>query len=207
MTLLQDYLSLTKQYKDQYGENTIVLMQVGAFFEVYAIFNKEENTITGSSITDFSKICDLNIAEKKMYVDENNVIMAGFSHYMIDKYLKKLQDAGFTIVIYTQDEHNKTNRSLAGIYSPGTFFSTDSSNITNNTTCIWIDVMDTSKLSISKIFFFSFINYPTVPSNFKDNNLSASLENSIGNFVKTSLQNPLISKLIACSILIPLCIK
>jgi DNA mismatch repair protein MutS len=144
MTLLQDYLSLTKQYKEQYGENTIVLMQVGAFFEVYAISNKEEGIITGSSITDFAKICDLNIAEKKMCVDDNNVIMAGFSHYMIDKYLKKLQDVGFTTVIYTQDENNKTNRSLAGIYSPGTFFSTESSNITNNTTCIWIDVINSS---------------------------------------------------------------
>jgi len=145
MTLIQEYLSLTNQYKEQYGENTIVLMQVGAFFEVYAIYNKEDNTIVGSSITDFSKICDLNIAEKKMCVDDNNVIMAGFSHYMIDKYLKKLQDAGFTIVLYTQDENNKTNRSLAGIYSPGTYFSTESTNITNNTTCIWINVLDCSK--------------------------------------------------------------
>ena len=149
MTLLQEYLSLTRQYKEQYGENTIVLMQVGAFFEVYAILNKEDNNITGSSITDFSKICDLNIAEKKMFVDDNNVIMAGFSHYMIDKYLKKLQDAGFTTIIYTQDENKKT-RSLAGIYSPGTFFSTESSNITNNTTCIWVDVIDNSGSIIYK---------------------------------------------------------
>jgi len=146
MSLLQEYLSLTKQYKEQYGENTIVLMQVGAFFEVYAISNKEDETITGSSIIDFSKICDLNIAEKKMCVEDNNVIMAGFSHYMIDKYLKKLKEAGFTAVIYTQDENNKTNRSLAGIYSPGTFFSTDPSSINNNTTCIWIEVIDNSTI-------------------------------------------------------------
>jgi len=161
MTLLQEYLSLTKQYKEQYGENTIVLMQVGAFFEVYAISNKEENTITGSSITDFTKICDLNIAEKKMCVEDSNVIMAGFSHYMIDKYLKKLQDAGFTTVIYTQDENNKTNRSLAGIYSPGTFFSTESSNITNNTTCIWIDVINPtiySKKNNKKMIFVGISN-------------------------------------------------
>jgi len=142
MSLLQEYLYLTKQYKEQYGENTIVLMQVGAFFEVYAICNKEDNSITGSSIIEFSKICELNIADKKMCVDDSNVIMAGFSHYMIDKYLKKLKEAGFTAVVYTQDENNKTNRSLAGIYSPGTFFSTESSNINNNTTCIWIEIIN-----------------------------------------------------------------
>jgi DNA mismatch repair protein MutS len=158
MTLIQEYLSLTRQYKEQYGENTIVLMQVGAFFEVYAILNKEDNNIIGSSITDFSKICDLNIAEKKMCVDENNVIMAGFSHYMIDKYLKKLQEAGFTTIVYTQDENKKTIRNLAGIYSPGTFFSTETSNITNNTTCIWIEVIDNStiykKMSSNKKMIF-----------------------------------------------------
>ena len=160
MSLLQEYLSLTKQYKEQYGENTIVLMQVGAFFEVYAICNKEDNSITGSSIIEFSKICELNIADKKMCVDDSNVIMAGFSHYMIDKYLKKLKEAGFTAVVYTQDENNKTNRSLAGIYSPGTFFSTESSNINNNTTCIWIEIINNtiSKKINKKMIFVGISN-------------------------------------------------
>ena len=46
-----------------------------------------------------------------------------------------------------------------------------------------------------------------LPSNFKDNNFPASAANSIGNIVKTSLQNPLTKRLIAFSTLIPRCIK
>ena len=141
MALIKDYFEKTQKYIDEYGENTIVLMQVGAFFEVYGLQNKTNGNITGSQISAFSSICDLNIADKKTCVGKENVIMAGFSHYMIDKYLKKLQEAGFTIIVFTQDEQAKnTTRSLAGIYSPGTYFSLDSNTtrITNNISCIWI---------------------------------------------------------------------
>ena len=40
MILIQDYLEKTKYYKNKYGKNTIVLMQVGAFYEVYALKNQ-----------------------------------------------------------------------------------------------------------------------------------------------------------------------
>lgn len=145
MALLKEYLELTKKYLREYGEKTVVLMQVGAFFEVYGLQDKTTGNVFGSKITEFSIICDLNIADKKICVGADSVIMAGFSHYMIDKYVKKLQDHGYTIVVYTQDEQNKnTTRSLSGIYSPGTYFDpVSSAQITNNTTCIWINTVDT----------------------------------------------------------------
>ena len=151
MALVKEYFELTKKYQSEYGESTIVLMQVGAFFEVYGLENKETGVRKGSCITDFSRICDLNIADKKICVGKEGVLMAGFSHYMIDKYIKKLQIAGYTIVVYTQDEQAKnTSRSLANIYSPGTYFSCESSNevrVTNNTTCIWVWVTNSGKKS------------------------------------------------------------
>ena len=33
MTIIQDYLSLTEKYKQEYSEKTLLLMQVGSFFE------------------------------------------------------------------------------------------------------------------------------------------------------------------------------
>ena len=57
MTLVQDYLDLTKQYTSKYGVKTLLLMQVGAFFEVYALRDKMGH-ITGSQIEEFSRICD-----------------------------------------------------------------------------------------------------------------------------------------------------
>lgn len=143
MALIKEYFELTKRYQDEYGENTILLMQVGSFFEVYGKNNKNTNTITGSKINDFSQICELNVVEKNVCVGTDDILMAGFKDIMIEKYLRKIQDAGFTAVVYSQDEAVKnTTRSCSGIFSPGTYFSNESQNLTNNITCIWIDLIE-----------------------------------------------------------------
>jgi DNA mismatch repair protein MutS len=143
MALIKEYFELTKKYQDEYGENTVLLMQVGSFFEVYAKNNKKTNTITGSQINAFSQICELNVVEKNVCVGTDDILMAGFKDIMIEKYIKKIQDAGFTAVVYTQDEAAKnTTRSCAGIFSPGTYFSNESQNLTNNITCIWVDLIE-----------------------------------------------------------------
>ena len=147
MSLITEYFELTKKYQDEYGENTILLMQVGAFFEVYGIYDKENDVIISSKISEFSQICELNVVDKNTCVGKNNVMMAGFKDFMIEKYLKKIQDAGFTAVVYTQDENMKnTSRSLAGIFSPGTYFQTESQNLTNSITCIWVNLVENKVL-------------------------------------------------------------
>jgi DNA mismatch repair protein MutS len=147
MSLITEYFELTKRYQDEYGDNTILLMQVGAFFEVYGIYDKDNDIIISSKITEFSQICELNIVDKNTCVGKNNVMMAGFKDFMIEKYLKKIQDAGFTVVVYTQDENIKnTSRSLAGIFSPGTYFQTDTQRLTNSISCIWINLIENKVL-------------------------------------------------------------
>jgi DNA mismatch repair protein MutS len=141
MSLIKDYFDKTKYYTEEYGNNTIILMQVGAFFEVYGL--KNENNIYGSAILHFSKICDLNVVDKKVCVGENAVVMAGFKEMFLEKYIKKLQEAGYTSAVFTQDEQcANTTRSLLGIFSPGTFFSCDNEIINNNSCCIWINQIE-----------------------------------------------------------------
>jgi DNA mismatch repair protein MutS len=119
-------------------------MQVGSFFEVYSIYSKKTLSHMGSKIEDFSQICDLHIVEKSgVFINNDQVMMAGFKDIQIEKYIKKIQEAGFTAVVYVQDEAAKnTTRSLAGIFSPGTYFHTDSQNLTNSITCIWIELVE-----------------------------------------------------------------
>ena len=47
--IVDEYLELTKKYKNEYGDKTLVLMQVGSFFEAYGI-KDNENKIIGSDI-------------------------------------------------------------------------------------------------------------------------------------------------------------
>ena len=153
MALIKEYFELTQQYLAKYGENTILLMQVGSFFEVYALLDKSTCVISGSKIEEFSRICDLNIAEKNSSIGKDAVLMAGFKDIGIDKYVKKIQEAGFTSVVYTQEETDisgKFIRKCAGIFSPGTFFNNDNTVLTNNTTCIWIEIINASSSILKK---------------------------------------------------------
>jgi DNA mismatch repair protein MutS len=150
MALIKEYFTLTEKYTAEYGPNTVVLLQVGAFFEVYgqlsSIIDDNRPVICiGSRIDDFCVICELAKANKTA-----GIVMAGFRDYGLDKYLKKLQDAGFTAVVYVQDGiKTPPTRILQGVYSPGTYFSTDcvgvggggvsGGNLSNNIACIWMD--------------------------------------------------------------------
>ena len=164
MSLIKEYLELTKKYLDEYGDLTIVLMQNGAFFEVYGLKDKNDN-IYGCKLTDFSKICDLNIVDKKvpggdMTIDGEQVINAGFKTHLIEKYIKKLQDNGYTIIVYEEegeDPVKKTKiRNQTGIYSPGTYFYPDPEpeQITNNICCLWIETKKGSLKTMSKNYIY-----------------------------------------------------
>jgi len=143
MSLIKDYFEKTNKYYKEYGTKTIVLMQVGAFFEVYGLKNTNDQSIYGSEILHFSRICDLNVVDKKVCVGTQSVLMAGFKDMFLEKYIKKMQDAGYTCVVFVQDEQApNTTRSLAGIFSPGTYFSCDSEIINNHTCCIWVQKTD-----------------------------------------------------------------
>ena len=152
MSFIREYFTLTKQYTAEYGQNMILLMQCGAFFEVYGLKDKADN-IYGSNIRDFSRICDLNVVDKKVCVGEDNVVLSGFKDHLIDKYIKKLQDTGYTVVVYAQNDeiqNGQISRSLLGIFSPGTYFSVDPETITNKTCCIWIQTRKRGLYSLLK---------------------------------------------------------
>lgn len=160
MALVKEYLDITKKYKALYGERTLLLMQVGSFYECYAI-KKAKNVYEGSNILEFTQINDMIIANKNTYIDDNEVVMAGFCLAQKDKYVKKMITHGYTIVVYNQDGDTKnTTRSLDCIYSPGTFFDNndyyslnnedfnENNNLSNNTICIWIHYSKLNKPNI-----------------------------------------------------------
>ena len=143
-SIYAEYISLTNKYKEQYGKNCIVLLQVGAFFEVYGFRCSESGDILESEICEFARICNLNISEKKATYDDKQVLMAGFRDYTLDKYLEKITSAGFTAVIYVQEKNGSTiTRVFDSVHSPGTYISFDTENqdkITNNIACIWLNI-------------------------------------------------------------------
>ena len=152
MTIIDEYLSLTKKYKLEYSDKTLLLMQVGSFFECYAILDPRNNTYQGSNIQEFSDINDLVISKKNVLHNGNPVVMAGFGITQLEKYVRRMQENNYTIVVHTQDSNTKnTTRSLSCIYSPGTYFSNDSNELSNVTSCIWIHYSASNKLINEKL--------------------------------------------------------
>ena len=146
--IYSEYFKYTREHQKNYGEKTIVLMQVGSFLEVYGVRSQETNEIIESKIKEFAELCQFNIAEKKNgFGNKGQIIMAGFMVYLLDKYLPKILEGGFTVAVYLQEKDKRFsngvqyNRVLHKIYSPGTFLSCDSDSspqITNNIMCIWL---------------------------------------------------------------------
>ena len=162
MTIHEDYFNYTLKWKREYGEKTIVFIQVGSFYEVYAL--KDENgKIYGSNIVEYSKINDLVIAKKHITVrgpikdvvsvkKGYQLVMAGFGLTQVDKYLARMQEHGYTIVIYNQDIQGKnTTRSMSEIISPGTYFAQNTMNPSNHTMCIWLERSRATKMLPSQI--------------------------------------------------------
>jgi DNA mismatch repair protein MutS len=145
-TIYGEYFKLTRENQQKYGKNTIVLMQVGSFLEIYGV-KTPGGDIVDSLIREFAELCQFNIAEKKNgFGERGQIVMAGFMVYLLDKYLPRMLDGGYTIVVYLQEkakDGKSFNRVLNRVYSPGTFVScdTDSSpQITNNIMCIWFHI-------------------------------------------------------------------
>ena len=142
ISIYAEYIQLTKNYQKKYGENTIVLLQVGAFFEVYGFRCSKTGELRESKIEEFCQMCNLNMSEKKIVFENRQVIMAGFRDYSLDKYLQKITDYGYTAVVYVQDKSGKNVvRVLDAVHSPGTYVSYDTEalpQMSNNVMCVWL---------------------------------------------------------------------
>ena len=143
MGIYDDYFKNTIELEKTYGKHkTIVLMQVGDFYEVYGLKNKETNEIHGSNIMEFSKALDMQVTPKNDFHNNNIILMSGFPVDKRDHHSLRLYNAGFTIAIYDQEkdsEGNVTGRPLSEKISLGTFFYSENEKITNNCSCVWID--------------------------------------------------------------------
>ena len=97
--IVDDYIAHCAKYTEQYGPATVVLMQVGDFFELYA------TEAEGAAIHAVCDLCNLQVSRKNksvVAVSRSNPQMAGFPLYSLGKYTQILLSASYTIVIVRQ---------------------------------------------------------------------------------------------------------
>ncbi len=133
MSLYDEYEQYVLKYKNEYGDNTIVLYRCGGFYEIYSI---------NDGLINMKYICDLlNIQMSRrnkaiLEVNRSNTIMAGFPAHALTKFINILVADNFTVVIVDQiTDPPKPKRGVTSIISPGTDLNVSSFD-TNNLMCI-----------------------------------------------------------------------
>jgi DNA mismatch repair protein MutS len=98
--LFDDYTRIDADHRKKYGPKTLVLMEVGSFYELYSDGDKVLPCIR--------EVCDLlNIVLTRknkgiVEVSRTNPMMAGFPSLALSKYVPVLLEASFTIVMVEQ---------------------------------------------------------------------------------------------------------
>ena len=120
-TLVDWYISLQNTYIAKYGPKTLIMMEVGSFYECYAV--------TDSQLTHLNEACQImsirvtrkNNKSGTETVDSGNPYMAGVTSIAFDKYMNMLLPVGYNIVRVDQvTPPPMPKREVVRVYSPGT---------------------------------------------------------------------------------------
>ena len=120
--ILKEYLKYHNENIKKYGKNTVVLMQVGGFYEIYAVIN--EKIHEGADIYHLADILGIQVARRNKNIPEidfNNFLMAGWNTFALPKFQKILLNHNYTIILVNQiTEPPNVERQITDIMSPGT---------------------------------------------------------------------------------------
>lgn len=122
--LIDEYFDYHDKYQRQYGKQTLVLMQVGSFFEAYQTLDQ------GYDLSKISSLLNVIMSRKNKSIttiDKKNPYMLGFPVPVITKYMKVLMEHGYTVILIEQTTSPPNpRREITGVYSPATFIEPDS---------------------------------------------------------------------------------
>lgn len=162
--VMKEYFRLQREHFLSNGPRIFLLMQIGAFYEIYAIrlsvgggsgCIREDIYNPESLMGEFLELTDYKKMEKGQMFEGKEIVGAGFRDYQLDEILASLTQSGYTVVYYNQKATKKDGvqeRELGGIVSPGTYVSGIEGEMgmglggkmigktTNHIMCIWLDI-------------------------------------------------------------------
>ena len=133
--IFKEYCSYLSKHQELYGEKTVVLMQVGAFYEIYAMINDEQQLGEVNIYPLCQTILNIAVAHKT-----SEMLMAGFQMPFATKFIKLLIDKGYTVVLVHQtSEPPNVVREVTDIISPGTYIESYNQDTSNYMMSIYIE--------------------------------------------------------------------
>ena len=139
--ILKEYLKYHNENVKKYGENTVVLMQVGSFYEIYSVQNDTINV--GADIYKLADILGIQVVRRNKSIPEinyDNFLMSGWNMYATEKFQKILLNDNYTIVFVDQvSEPPNPERKITNIISPGTMIENYNNNDNNNLISVYVN--------------------------------------------------------------------
>lgn len=134
-SIVKEYIQYHEKYVEQFGkERTLVLMQVGKFYEAYGT-----NTV-GPDLFKLEDITDAAVARKGMDVSLKYPYMWGFPTSSSPKYMTLLIDSGYHLIVFDQIKDGCCiRRELTGIFSPATYIESINKSSSNFIVNIVVD--------------------------------------------------------------------
>jgi DNA mismatch repair protein MutS len=122
--LTQTYFDLQRYFEEKYGDDTVVFMEIGTFYEVYEVSNDEEQIGKAKEI---AELLNIQLTKKNKNILENsdkNPLLAGVPAVSFERYLNRLiQEQKYTVIVVKQKGNPpKISRYISQIVSPGTNF-------------------------------------------------------------------------------------
>lgn len=136
--VLDDYFDVFDHYQEKYGPKTVLLYQIGNFYEAYGYTSPNRTVEQNDFVKDYAYILGLKLTHKKMTYKSYPLHMAGFTFkpWILEKHKEILLQMDYTVVVYIESTDDsgssqRKKRVLEGVYSPGTYIPTE---ITTTTT-------------------------------------------------------------------------
>ncbi|WP_418187237.1 hypothetical protein ACNSOP_06525 [Aliarcobacter lanthieri] len=141
LLITEMYFRIQEYYEEKYGIDTIVLFELGTFFEIYEVDNDEMQIGKAKEI---SELLNIQLTRKSKTIltnDVKNPLMAGVPAVSFERYLARLvNEDKYTIIIIRQKGFPPNiSRFLDKIISPGTNFDFINDQEVNFTTSLVIE--------------------------------------------------------------------
>lgn len=125
-SIIDEYITLNDEYKKIYGEETVVFMQVGSFYELYYTIDNNNGNNYGPNLKLLAQYMNISISKKNVGSENTVSYMAGFPDYIVDKYIEIMLNYNYTIVIIDQfddpmGKNNKKIRKVTNIFTPSNY--------------------------------------------------------------------------------------
>lgn len=130
MTIYDDYVNYSEKYRSKYGTRTLVLIEVGSFWELY-----DCNEGKGAPVKEVTDLLGIVLTKKNkaiLEISKQNPLMAGFPTHALDKFLPILLEK-YTVVLVSQiTPPPNPKRDVTSILSKGTSIFDTEMNQSNN---------------------------------------------------------------------------